>query len=76
MPWERLISYNAGMPILSLIVPCFNEQDSLRPFMQELSRVLAELSDIQPEVILVNDGSSDGTLQVMRELSAEVDFVR
>lgn len=64
------------MPILSLIVPCFNEQDSLRPFMQELSRVLAELSDIQPEVILVNDGSSDGTLQVMRELSAEVDFVR
>lgn len=76
MPWEWLISYNAGMPILSLIVPCFNEQDSLRPFMQELSRVLAELSDIQPEVILVNDGSSDGTLQVMRELSAEVDFVR
>ena len=64
------------MPTLSLIVPCFNEQESLRSFMKELCTVLAGLDEVTPEVILVNDGSSDGTLQVMRELSAELDFVR
>lgn len=44
--------------------------------MVELSRVLDSLDDITPEVILVNDGSADNTLQVMRELSAQYSCVR
>ena len=64
------------MTVVSLVVPCYNEQEALHPFMQELSRVLAELPDVQPEVILVNDGSADKTLQVMRELSAQYECVR
>ena len=68
--------YNADMTVLSLVVPCYNEQEALYPFMQELNRVLAGLSDVQPEVILVNDGSADKTLQVMRELSAQYKCVR
>ena len=64
------------MPNLSLVVPCYNEQEALRPFMVELSRVLDSLGDITPEVILVNDGSADNTLQVMRELSAQYSCVR
>ncbi len=81
--WNGLFScnaiikfYNADMTVLSLVVPCYNEQEALHPFMQELSRVLAGLSDVQPEVILVNDGSADMTLQVMRELSAQYKCVR
>lgn len=57
-----------SMPSLSLIVPCYNEQETLRPFMQELYAVLASLHDIEAEVILVNDGSADETLPLMREL--------
>lgn len=64
------------MPRLSLVVPCYNEQDVLHPFMKELSRVLDELDDIQPEVIMVNDGSADDTLQIMRELAAQYGCVR
>ena len=67
----RLEGYNAGMPLLSLIVPCYNEQETLRPFMKELYGVLDALPDVQPEVILVNDGSADETLPLMRELAAE-----
>ena len=62
--------------MLSLVVPCYNEQEALRPFMVELSRVTASLEGIQTEVIMVNDGSSDNTLQVMRELAKEYDMVR
>ena len=59
------------MPLLSLIVPCYNEQETLRPFMKTLYEVLDALPDVQPEVILVNDGSADETLPLMRELAVE-----
>ncbi len=64
------------MPTLSLIVPCYNEQETLRLFMKELYAVLETLPDMQPEVILVNDGSSDGSLPLMRELASAYRGVR
>lgn len=64
------------MPLLSLIVPCYNEQEALHPFMEELTRVTSSLGDVQTEVILVNDGSSDNTLPVIRELAGQYDCVR
>lgn len=68
--------YNAPMPLLSLIVPCYNEQEALHPFMKELTCVTSSLGDVQTEVILVNDGSSDNTLPVIRELADQYDCVR
>lgn len=56
------------MPRLSLIVPCFNEQETLRSFLDELYAVLVTVPDMEREVILVNDGSTDDTLTLMREL--------
>lgn len=64
------------MPLLSLIVPCYNESEALRPFMKELERVLPELIDVKTELILVNDGSSDDTLSIIRELAAAYPYVR
>lgn len=58
------------MPLLSLIVPCYNEEQALHPFMEELTRVIRLLEDIDTEVIFVNDGSKDRTLEVIRELAA------
>lgn len=69
-------AYNEPMPLLSLIVPCYNEQEALHPFMEELTRVTDTLGDVQTEVILVNDGSSDNTLEVIRELVGQYDCVR
>lgn len=64
------------MPLLSLIVPCYNEQEALHPFMKELTRVTSSLADVKTEVILVNDGSSDNTLSAIRELAGQYDCVR
>lgn len=64
------------MPLLSLIVPCYNESEALHPFMQEIERVLPTLQDVETELILVNDGSSDNTLTIIRDIAAARPFVR
>ncbi len=64
------------MQLLSLVVPCYNEAPALRPFMKELTQVTATLDGVETEVIFVNDGSSDGTLELIRELEKEYPGVR
>lgn len=53
---------------LSLVVPCYNEQDNVRLFAQEAQ---AELADYQYEIIFINDGSHDHTLAELKKLYAE-----
>ncbi|HMK22377.1 MAG TPA: glycosyltransferase family 2 protein [Terriglobales bacterium] len=52
---------------LSLVVPAYNEEDVLPEFHRRASAVLDTLG-MQAEVIYVNDGSSDGTLEVLQAL--------
>jgi glycosyltransferase involved in cell wall biosynthesis len=54
---------------LSVVVPCYNEQEVLPEFHRRLAAVMAQLA-MPWEVVYVNDGSSDGTLRIMRELQA------
>lgn len=56
-------------PSLSVIVPLYNERPSLEEFHQRLAVVLAELPH-QHEIIFVDDGSTDGSLIKLRELTA------
>jgi polyisoprenyl-phosphate glycosyltransferase len=60
--------------LISIVVPAYNEQDVLRAFHERLSPVLAKLGS-PVEVIYVNDGSSDGTLDILRSLKASDDRV-
>jgi len=53
--------------LISVVVPCFNESEVLPEFSRRLHAVLAQL-DMRYEVIFVDDGSRDTTLQVMRDL--------
>lgn len=55
--------------LLAIVVPAFNEQEVLPTFHARLSKVLDALP-ITSEVIYVNDGSKDGTLEVMKILRA------
>ncbi len=57
---------------VSIVVPIYNEQESLGMLYQELNRVTEPLVSYSFEYLFVNDGSSDGTLGVIREL-AEAD---
>lgn len=61
--------------LLSLVIPVFNEHDSLAPLLTEITGVVAGI-DLQVEVIFVDDGSTDGSWQLVRELSAKDERVR
>ncbi|MBQ6478134.1 MAG: glycosyltransferase family 2 protein [Erysipelotrichaceae bacterium] len=54
--------------LLSLIVPCFNEEEALPLFYKEVTKTLKE-SKADYELLLVNDGSKDQTLSVMKDLA-------
>jgi glycosyltransferase involved in cell wall biosynthesis len=55
---------------LSVVIPVYDEVENLRALLDELDEVLATLA--RPfEVIVVDDGSRDGTAQLLRELAAE-----
>ncbi len=53
--------------ILSIIVPCYNEELALPFFYQEIDKVSKELKELNFELIFVNDGSKDKTLEVLKE---------
>lgn len=55
---------------ISVIVPCFNEEEALPLFYQAMEKVQPQL-DQEFEYIFVNDGSRDRTLEVLRELAAK-----
>lgn len=54
---------------LSLIIPCYNEQESLPIFYEETIKVLKNM-DCDYELLFVNDGSKDETLSILRELAS------
>ncbi len=54
--------------MVSIIVPCYNEQEALPLFYDEIYKVCQE-NQIEYELIFVNDGSLDETLKELKELS-------
>ena len=61
--------------MISLIVPCYNEEEALPLFYEETVKVLSAM-DIDYELILIDDGSKDKTLQVMQDLSSKNQYVK
>ena len=65
-PPSRPPDPSAPKPSLSVVIPCYNEVNTVR---EVATRVLAE--DIVDQVIIVDDGSTDGSRDVLRQLDAE-----
>ncbi|ASW51843.2 glycosyltransferase family 2 protein [Streptococcus suis] len=61
--------------MISAIVPCFNEEEAIPYFYDAMEKVRKEMGE-QFEYIFVNDGSKDGTLTVLRQLSGQDRAVR
>ena len=56
------------MKKISIIIPAYNEEESL-PFLYErLEKLMNEIKDYEFEVLFVNDGSKDKTIQIIKEL--------
>ena len=61
------------MKKISLVVPCYNEQEVINLFYEEIQKIKKDFDNVKFEIIFVNDGSSDNTLNLMRELSQNDD---
>ncbi|QDU39492.1 hypothetical protein Mal4_38370 [Maioricimonas rarisocia] len=57
-----------GRPFLSVVAPCYNEADGLDTFYREVRKVCDALGRTY-EIVLVNDGSTDGTRERMQQLA-------
>lgn len=68
------------MKLISVVVPCYNEQDVLPMFYEEITKVAEgmkkEHQELEFEFLFVNDGSKDKTLEIFRELAGKDKRVR
>lgn len=64
------------MEKLSLIIPCYNEEEAVPFLYSELCRVAGAMGRQTFEFIFVNDGSEDDTLRIVKELNAKDPRVR
>ena len=65
------------MDKISVVVPCYNEEESLPLFYQEMERVRKQdFKNVEFEYIFVDDGSKDNTLKEMKELYVQDNKVR
>lgn len=55
---------------ISVMVPCYNEEEALPLFREEILRIMGEMSAYSFEVIFVDDGSKDRTLELIRSFAA------
>ena len=65
--------------LVSFVVPCYNEEESLPIFYKEachVSDILRKEYQAEAEFIFIDDGSSDGTVKELRKLRKKDDRVR
>jgi len=58
-------------PLISLVVPVFNEEANLRPFHEAVAEAIRSIADCRWEFVFVDDGSSDGSFAVIEDLRAQ-----
>lgn len=62
---------------ISIIVPCYNEECNVRPFYNEIIKLAERLpEDTQLELIFVNDGSRDHTIDIVKDLAQSDSMVK
>ena len=65
--------------MISVIVPCYNEQEALPYFLREIRKVADQMSatySVLFEILFINDGSRDRTLEILREAAEQDERVR
>lgn len=54
---------------ISIIVPCYNEEESLPLFYEEINKVSLRMKNVIFEFLFINDGSVDSTLDILKKLA-------
>jgi len=66
----------SSKPEISIIIPIFNEEETLRAIFEETRDALEKRDNVTFEIILIDDGSTDGSWDVLKELANEDSRVR
>ena len=64
------------IPKLSVVVPCYNEEEALPLFLSAITGVADNMPEVVFEYVFVDDGSKDDTLRVLRRFAGENNQVR
>ena len=62
--------------ILSIVVPCFNEEEVISETFKRLNGFCQELSGLDVEIIFIDDGSKDKTRELLKKYAAEDDRIK
>ena len=62
--------------LISIVVPCYNEEESIPVFYKEIDKVSKKMNEVNFEYIFIDDGSHDNTLKVLRKLAKKDKRVR
>jgi len=56
------------MKKVTVLIPCYNEEESLYALYEALQKLMTDNSNYQWEILMVNDGSKDNTINIIKEL--------
>ncbi|MFC7342420.1 glycosyltransferase family 2 protein [Saccharopolyspora griseoalba] len=82
VPKQQTSGESEGPPLVSYVLPVYNEVDGIRRFHEELAAAVRERPEFGYEFVYVNDGSADGSLRVLEDLAKNdprvrvIDFAR
>lgn len=62
--------------LISIIVPCYNEEKALPYYYKKMKEIMENMNYVDFEIIMVNDGSADGTLKVMKNIAESDDRMK
>ena len=51
-------------PTISIIAPCYNEEETIEPFLRRIEEILTQINEPY-EIVFINDGSKDNTLNIL-----------
>ena len=57
------------MDKISVIIPCYNEEDAIPLFYEEITKVMSKMINTKFELLFINDGSIDNSLKEIKQLS-------
>ena len=69
------VKISKTLPSMTIIVPCYNEEDSLPLFVKRIKDVEKGMTAVDIDLIFIDDGSSDNTLNILRELATSKDCI-
>ncbi len=65
---EPVLSFGGRRKLISYVAPCFNEKENIRPLCQRISNLYPQSTEFDVEIILVENGSSDNSDELIRDL--------